>query len=201
MKLRRNTLSIVSLSLACVLLFCVLSTPTIAVWESNVLDVTSIVQQEEHWCWAACAEIVGRYICGYPFLGIGYRSQADIVSYIKGSNINETAPIAETTRACQYAAKDTRSFAYQMMAWRWEALRDHIDKGKVVVLSAGYYQNNIRKGGHLVVLTGWAMSEATNTYCIYYIDPGDGNRRFCEYSAFCDGTFNKRIYDRTVYYF
>jgi len=173
---------------------------TKALTGNKTLDVKQIKQEKSNWCWAACSEMAGRYICGYPFLGIGYRSQSDIVKYVKGSTADLPGSLADSAKGSKYASKDKYTYYYESKVWSWSDLRGEIDNNRTVQLGAGYYENQIRRGGHMVILTGWTFNSSSNRYYIYYNDPWDGTQQFCEYSAFLDGSFNGRKYDQTVYY-
>ena len=65
---------------------------------AGTLGVNSVIQQKSNWCWAACAEIVGKY--ENP---TSNRTQSDAVNYIKGSSsINSTGTSGETAKAAKY---------------------------------------------------------------------------------------------------
>ena len=172
---------------------------TQALTTNNFLKVDIIKQEKTNWCWAACAEMAGRYICGYPFLGIGYRNQSNIVKHVKGSTDNLSGSLSDSVKGSTYAAKDTKKFSYTSTTWSWSKLRQEVNDKKIVQLGAGYYQNGVRNGGHVVVLSGWSLNTSFDKYYIYYCDPWDGTETYCEYDAFLDGSFNGRKYDQTIY--
>ena len=163
---------------------------------NNELDVVASIQEKSNWCWAACAQMAGRYISGG-----GIRSQSAIVEYIKGHTNDVPSTIDETAQAATYASFGRETFSYTWSAFTWTRIRNEIDNNRTVLLAAGYYNdNNVRTGGHMVIGIGWTMNTSTDTYYISYIDPWDGKEYFCTYNDFCDGFFNGRKYDRTVYY-
>ncbi len=69
----------------------------------------------------------------------------------------------------------------------------------MTIASAGYYNdNNIRNGGHAVVITGYYIS-ANNEQSLVYSDPWDLTSHTCTYTEFCNGTYNSRRYDGTCH--
>jgi hypothetical protein len=54
-------------------------------------------------------------------------------------------------------------------------------------------------GGHMVVTYLTRYNSSSDTYYIGYVDPFDGNAKYCTYDAFCDGTYNGRTFDQVVY--
>lgn len=88
----KNKIRIIISSL---LIICVISVPAYALSTSNPLTMTKYSQQYSHWCWAACAQMVGKYF------GTSY-TQSQIVKQIKGSTVDDGATDRELTLALQY---------------------------------------------------------------------------------------------------
>lgn len=53
----------------------------------------------------------------------------------------------------------------------------------------------------MVVIYGTQFidNSSGNFYYIDYFDPWDATTHHCTYSDFCDGSYNDRRYDQTVY--
>lgn len=177
-----------------------LSPETQALTAHKKIDIVTVKQVKTNWCWAACSEMFGRYVAGMPFLGIGYRTKEDIVKYIYGEALDKTATPEQTSSAMQYAARNKVGVGYHLFASSWSKIRNEIDADRIMLLAAGYYIGSSRNGGHMVVCTGYTLNTSTDKSYLYYVDPADGTEYFCEYQAFCDGSFNGRKYDQYYYY-
>lgn len=83
----------------------------------------------------------------------------------------------------------------------YEQITQSIKNGYAVQANAGYYKGNTRTGGHAVVICGTLFTDGSDGIVVYidYIDPKYGDYHRCTYSSFCDGSFNGRKYDQTVY--
>jgi len=66
-----------------------------------------------------------------------------------------------------------------------------------IYTGAGYYnQDGTRTGGHATVIKGYDSVGMM----IEYVDPlGDGSIHLCYYNDFCNGNYNDRIWDGTIY--
>lgn len=173
---------------------------TAALTSAKVLDVKASIQKKDNWCWAACAEMAGRYIYDQDN-GSGYRSQNAIVTYVKGSPIDQAGSLAESARGSQYACYNKYTFDIIASRVSWDALRNQINKNHTIQLGAGYYNSNgVRTGGHMVLCVGWTLNTSYDKYYIYYMDPDDGQRYHCAYNEFVDASYNGRRYDQTIVY-
>ena len=165
--------------------------------QTKSLSVPMKKQEQTKWCWAACAEMQGKYI--YNPAG-NTRNQTSIVTYVKGSADNVTGNLLDSINASDYACYNRKTF-YYTQAWAWSRIKTEIDANRSVGLSAGYYNSSgIRTSGHVVVCLGYTYNSSYNTYLIHYNDPWDGIKYNCEFSQFQDGSFNGRRYDGTSYY-
>ncbi|MDE5993994.1 MAG: hypothetical protein K2G60_00625 [Oscillospiraceae bacterium] len=76
-------------------------------------------------------------------------------------------------------------------------MKNEIDDSNATIACVGYYNNNIRTGGHAVVITGYYISNEAND--INYYDPADGTFNTCSFSEFCNGYVYGGLYDQTCY--
>lgn len=173
-------------------------TASAVIYEKS-LSVPIKTQQYSNWCWAGCAEMVGKYI--NPGAS---RSQSAIVSYVKGHPINEGANVNETASASRYASHEKKYFSSQFTLggtnWSYSTIRSRIDANTPVIMLAGRYSGATRIGGHFVVCYGYTQNTIYNYNLIRYQDPSNGTKYVCEFAAFKDGSFNGRKYDGTVWY-
>ena len=74
-------------------------------------------------------------------------------------------------------------------------------KGYAVQAGAGYYSGNVRNGGHMVVIYGTQFIDNSSGISNYidYLDPWDATPHHCKFTDFCNGNYNSRKYDQTVY--
>ncbi|MGN0601162.1 MAG: papain-like cysteine protease family protein [Oscillospiraceae bacterium] len=164
------------------------------------VNVNVVKQAKSQWCWAACAEMAGKNV--YPS---SKRTQYTVVKYIKGSSSNSypnvTGTIANSATGSQYVAYNRKTFKSTASKWSFSKIVSSMRKGYAVEAGAGYYSNGKRNGGHVVVISGtqFVDNSSGTFYYIDYIDPWDGSFHHCTYSSFCNGTYNSRKYDQTIY--
>ncbi|SFB18809.1 papain-like cysteine protease family protein [Clostridium frigidicarnis] len=154
----------------------------------------NIVQQAKtQWCWAASAEMAAKSI--YPNTN---RTQWDGVAQVKGSSsVNLPASSIECTTATNYICYNNANFKVEYFPWNMSSIRrDIMDYQKPLIFLAGYYDNyGNRNGGHFVV--GDAVYEYSNYF--RYRDPWDSTTHWVDYQAFCNGNYNSRQYEETVF--
>ena len=63
----------------------------------KILPVPKYSQEEKQWCWAASAQMIGRYVTGKA------KSQEQIVKHVKGKRVDKPATNAEMKKALRYA--------------------------------------------------------------------------------------------------
>ena len=166
-----------------------LSTTVNAAWVR--LNGSSVSQAKSNWCWAASAENAIRWEMTPT------RTQWDAVGHIKGYSFPDvTGSLADTEKAAEYISNGTKDYTYvnEIRDFYW-LRRELVTYSNYILLSAGYYDGDIRVGGHMVCMTGAEY----DTQWIQYLDPADNTRYECSYQSFWNGYFNGRKYDRTVY--
>lgn len=81
----------------------------LAISQSKVLAVKSVQQAKSNWCWAACAEMAGKYVYAYSI-----RDQWDVVDYVKtgctGSYPNEAGTLRESEKGSELTLISTWIF-------------------------------------------------------------------------------------------
>lgn len=151
-----------------------------------------VVQAETNWCWAACAEMAGKNV--YP---ASSRTQASVVEYVFGTQVNETGSRIQGAQGSQYVADNRKSFSYVDARWSYSQIVEAINKGYVVQASVGYYDETgtRRLGGHRLIIYATSFGSTLS-----YYDPGDGTTDTCTYSEFCYGGYASNAkFDGVVY--
>lgn len=134
------------------------------------ITMTRYSQSKGNWCWAACALMLARS------QGAAYMTQNDIVTYVKGSPVNEMGTIIETEQAVRYIANNSFSTIKgtstdgNSVVITSMALKNKIDAGYPVIMGVKY-ANNTSAGGHMVVAYGY-YTLSGKLYIMYH-DPAD----------------------------
>lgn len=139
------------------------------------LSVPRYQQEKSSWCWAAAARMAADYVYGGTI-----PSQTQIVTYIKGSAVNEAGSISETAASIEYATGGTKSASYTSAGspWTYQKVKTSIDNLRPVVPLV-----NDGTSGHYYVICGYEAS----TMRIAVINPGNATRYTCSWEDFCAG--------------
>lgn len=150
---------------------------------SNMLpyysDVSPVVQAKRNWCWAACAEMLGKN--SYPK---GNRNQWDIVNYIKKGPLDQTASAEESYNAVVYAARGSKEDFYFRSSRNFYEIATTLQKDCPVEVGIDYSQDGKQKG-HCVVIFA-----ADDSKRLYYVNPADGGRHVYTYKSDWSDFFN-----------
>ncbi len=161
--------------------------------EAKQLNDSWVRQEKSNWCWAASAENSVLYERNIT------RHQKDAVKYIKGGILNPYPNVGGTAKdtkdAAQYISNYTENYGYIEEKQTYSFLKSQIDRQNITITMAGYYKNNERTHGHATIIVGY---NDENRY-ITYFDPSDGKKYTCSYISYCDGSFNGRKFDMTIY--
>lgn len=166
---------------------------------SYQLSIAPIRQAKSNWCWAASCDMAGGW--AYPS---STRNQWSVVKHVKGSLLNPypnvPGSLGNSKKGFEYMTHNTISFHYTSSKYTLGSIRTHIiNRSHPLQAGAGYYDsNNVRTGGHMVVITGVNTAGYGEKIC--YLDPWDATEHWVNYSAFVNGSYNGRRYDQTVYY-
>ena len=165
-------------------IFLLLITPVSA--SALKLSVTSTQQEKSNWCWAATAQCIAKYINGWA------PSQTSIVTYVKGSAVNQGANASEEQLALKYCGL---SSSYSSSSRTFSQVKADIDANRPI--NAGIQWTS--GGGHSVVLHGYTGTAGTSSETVYYMDPWSSNSRWvtCTYSYFKSNSSFK--WYRTIY--
>ena len=177
----------------------VLSPTVFATSQADLVSVTPVQQAKSNWCWAACAEMLGKTM--YPSTT---RTQWNVVRYVKGSCSNPYPDVGgsrpDTAAGAAYVTYNNVSFSYVYYAWTFHELLQSIVAKKPVIASSGQYVNGERISGHATLIYGCQFVDNgyESNYYIDYIDPATKEREHCRYVEFCNGVYNKKMYDATI---
>jgi hypothetical protein len=125
------------------------------------LGVGRVTQANNKWCWAATAEMIGKFVNNNTS-----RDQWNIVNYVKGSYVNATASVTETKSAINYALEGAATYTSgSTLSWN-----DHVSKiNNYYPIGAWVDWSN--GGSHMMVCAGTKTSGSNDTEYIYIIDP------------------------------
>ncbi len=171
-----------------------------AVVQSESVYVKGVKQAKGNWCWAACAEMMGKTV-----YSSSTRDQYSVVKYLKGTLLesypDKTGSMQECALGSQYVAYSKETFKSTASTWNFSEIATSISKGYPVTAAAGYYENGERDGGHdvVIVATRFTDDASGSQYYIDYKDPWDNSTHHCTFSSFKNGSYNGRKYDKTIY--
>lgn len=169
------------------------------VWEVGlVLRMPPSIQQKSNWCWAACAEMVAEY--RRP----GSRNQSAIVSYIKGSTVNEGGTSAEQAEGTTYATYNEIHYTWVNYAENYSMLRSDVSNYRPISVILGNYKyTTYRDGGHAMVCLGYVNTGGSlNNNKLFIYDVNTREYFWFTYAELINGTRNRwegMKYDQTVY--
>ena len=154
------------------------------------LVVTKIQQSKSNWCWAAAAEMAGKYK-----YSSSTRTQSDVVAKIKGSaDVNEAGSIYETAESTEYVTYDNYGLSATLPFFRWNftKVKTSINNGYPVIPLV-----NDGNTGHYYVIRGY--DPVTDEIAVN--DPWDGSRKVVTWSNFDSGNWSdSRPHKYTVYF-
>lgn len=132
-------------------------------------------------------------------------TQKEAVKKIKGTALkpypNKGGTVQETADAAEYISGYSLDYYGGTTALSFSALKRQNANGYAPVIAGGNY-TDIRWGGHSVILVDCYYNGNAPYIRYYECDPDSPQGigiRTCSYQDFCDGTYNTRIYDGTVY--
>lgn len=157
------------------------------------LAVPRYKQQKSNWCWAAAAEMAGKFKYSSSTV-----TQADIVTEIKGSStVNDAGSISETAESIEYVTNDYYgASSTNLFRWGWNKVKTSIGNNYPVVPLV-----NDGNTGHYYVIVGYNSADSS----IAVNDPWDGQRYECTWADFdagdtSNGWKDSRPHVYTVYY-
>lgn len=129
-------------------------------------------QNKSKWCWAACALMLARS------QGADFMTQSDIVTYVKGSAVNEMGTVVETEQAVRYIANNSFSTIKGTdhdtpdddIVITNSAIKNKINAGYPIIFGVQLVSNNTN-GGHMVL--GYDYFNIAGGLFVDYHDPSD----------------------------
>lgn len=134
--------------------FFLVLTITTTAWAGN-LSVTRYEQEGNNWCWAASAQMIGKYITGT------LRSQSLICTYVMGGVSDITADLDQMKTALFYTTSKTVYSSNSCLSLA--TTKSKIDASRPFMARLKW-----SSGGHAVVISGYTGSS------IRVIDPAKG---------------------------
>lgn len=120
------------------------------------LSVTRYQQEKSNWCWAASAQMVGKYITGT------LRSQSLVCRYVMGETSNIPADISQMKTALFYTTERTAYSSNSPLSLA--TTNSKINASRPFIARLGWSSG----GGHAVVIGGYNNSN------VRVIDPASG---------------------------
>lgn len=157
----------------------VLSNEAHAIDYQHTASIVPVNQAQSNWCWAACAQMISSHF--YPNSTI---NQNQIVTYVKGGLVNQTAQPQELINAIKYATYNTQTYVYTYAPIGFSGIDNNIYNGYPVV--ANVYSH--------AVLVYQTLSISNQFYYVTYYDPDWGQSITLPYADFLSGTFNPPYY-------
>ncbi|MBQ7291776.1 MAG: C39 family peptidase [Clostridia bacterium] len=159
------------------------------------IAVTPIQQQNTKWCWAACAEMVGRYF--YPSTD---RTQKDVSDEIKGKILglfskNEMGDVGDIANGIEYVTYNNYTAEPFDGIFSEVQICNLLQSGIPVVAALGNLNS-----GHAIVIVDCNLSGTTGNviYTLKYIDPYDASIKTCTYDELVYTGINGITYQDSV---
>lgn len=153
----------ITLSLA-IGLTCISNQTASAYVDYTSLSIPSYKQEQSNWCWATSAQMSIKYLGGN-------KTQSSIVSYVKGSVVNQPGTDAETIKALNYGGLNGTTVN---SALSFGTITTRI-KNNQPMLAAIKWKSSINGVGHMFVVNGFYTDTSSGTQKVYYKDPWPEN--------------------------
>lgn len=147
------------------------------------IDLTGYPQQEDVWCYAACAETSAKH--SYPY---SPRNQEDAVIHVKGNrNTTQGGTLAETEAAAEFICYNYLDYRYTNVYMQSEQYVYNFLNDRATIIARYPQTGSI---GHMVVAS--AIVIGTNGKTIYYYDPAPHRNQIyaAPVVAFNTGTYD-----------
>lgn len=147
----------------------VYKTCTVTVINEKKLGTIPVLQEEDYWCWAACAEMMGK--TAYP------ASQLTQTDAVKSGFNNDTPnyPLEDNEKVCravEYIADDRIAVASTTGNYSFSTVKASIDSGNALILGLNSeIQDPVSgvMGGHMVIIYGYRIAPTGNY--VYILNP------------------------------
>lgn len=166
---------------------------------ASALAVTPVVQAESNWCWAACAEMVGKYY--FPNSTVDQYELADKIVDGENATIGRYGMEEVLFQFCNYYNESDMIYHFSSTGstaeYFWST--QLVENGPLVMVlidANGIY-------GHAIVIYGCSVTGTFSNpiYSFSYIDPDDGTTHTAEYDGFFEigGAYDGMKIDYYVY--
>lgn len=131
----------------------------------QTLSIPSYKQERSNWCWVASSQMAISYLGGS-------KTQSQIVSYVKGSVVNDPGTNAEVIRALNYGGLHGSNVNGSL------ALSKVISqvKNNQPIFAAISWNTSPNGTGHMYVIRGFYNDTSSGRQEIYYKDPWPANK-------------------------
>lgn len=198
---------VISFCLCCILMIMLVPAnvahavePTPRIVQTTRVDIPRVLQEKTRWCWAACAEMAGKGV-----YSSSSRDKYDVVKYLKGTSSDPypdvSGSLSDSVAGSEYVAYNRASFTSMYSTLSFNDITTNLQRGYPVQAAIAIHRDGKRYNGHMVVIymTQFIDNSDGVSYELDYVDPGNAKSYHCTYSQFCDGSFNGKEYDQTVY--
>ena len=156
------------------------------------LPVTPVDQGNNNWCWAATASTVGSYGVNNP-----PKSMESIVTYVKGSLVNDGGDISDIIKALNYSSNFTKSYTYDNNYYSFPLVQRSIWYD----FEPLHFSGEVIYGDdrHSMTIFGYV---AEKEY-VFYVNPNDATynayKQGVTHTQLKNGSIEPYIWDRTYY--
>lgn len=172
----------------------------VSVTKANFIGRAYVRQEKTNWCWAASAEN-----SVWAFMQPAH-TQREAVRKVKGTSAipypNKPGSLSEIAEAADYICNNRESYYGVATTLSFQSLKRYNENGYAPILISGKY-TDIRAYGHAVALVDCFVENGIEYVWYYECDQFSKNVKpgyhKCTFKKFCDGTYNEKIYDGTVY--
>ncbi len=151
------------------------------------VSVTKYAQEKKLWCWAACAQMLGKYY--YKNM-----SQTTICKKTMKKVVNKTANAGEMVVALQHA---TNRHAFWTGKKKIDILANELKAKRPFAITVQWKD---KKESHLYVVSGVRINEKGKSDAVYMIDPAPGiSNQYVKYKKLVNGVTFKHGTGKYVY--
>lgn len=155
----------------------------------TLVPVPSLSQEKTNWCWAACVQMCAQSLCKSTM------TQTEIVTAVKGSDINEGANSIEIAAAMEVATNDTYTTSYSKSQLTISQIASILRSQTPLIIRLVNRSSTDQTTGHVVVVT----AVSTLNEFIKYNDSEHSDSfkayRFSEIAS--SSSSHKKYYDST----
>lgn len=156
------------------------------------VSFTGFPQEKTKWCWVASAQCSGKHMVA------SNRTQTDAVIYVFGVDVNITGEMEHIAKAANYFTFNRYNYVGQEKKYSYVLFKVQLMNNQIPIAAAGYYNGNVRKGGHATPVHALYQGN-NNEIVLTYYDPGINKDYYITYDNFCNGSVNGRKYDYTCF--